>query len=298
MKLCNSFRFFLAALTLAAAPSSFAAYSCNVTATPSGMLLYYSTSANTSDAAGTVTLNCTRLTTDSATLGYRLLIDNGNNTSPVNRATGQARGLNTQVASTFINYGIFRNTAYSQTWDAPATGTTNVVTGSITFSGSNTSASLTRAFYLRVPSGQSTVPAGVYTDAPLVWACYPNATGCTNTASAPIEVTIGVGNQCIFNSTPGSINLNYPAFSATNQTASTNFIMRCTNALPYTLAISPTGGTIAGLTYTLALDSSSVTGTGLAQTRTITATMPSGQSGTCTVGTCSGSVTHTVTVTY
>lgn len=283
----------LAAIFLVAnTPSALAAYACSVTATSLGVL--YTSGANTDDT-GTVTLNCTRLTSDANSLTYRLYIDNGAN-STGSIATGQRRALRTTSAN-YLNYGIYRNAARSQHWRAPTTGTTNVVTGTLSF-GTATNASVSATYYLRVPSGQSSAPAGHYLDTLQASGRYPNSDAGTLTNLAPISLTIGVGNQCVFRTQPAGITLNYTSFSATAQTATTSFAMRCTNTLPYTLAISPASNTLLGLNYTVALDVSSSTGTGSNQTRTITATIPAGQSGTCATASCTASQVHTVTISY
>jgi hypothetical protein len=98
---------------------------------------------------------------------------------------------------------------------------------------------------------------------------------------------------------PGSVNLSYTSFQPVPANASTFYGVRCTTALPYTMALDATTGTLLGLTYTLALSpSSSGTGIGVTQTYSIIGTIAAGQSGTCPLGVCSGSQTRTLTLTW
>jgi hypothetical protein len=80
--------------------------------------------------------------------------------------------------------------------------------------------------------------------------------------------------------------------------ASTTYGVTCTLALPYTMALDATSGTILGLAYTLSLSQSSSTGTGAQQTFSVNGNMAGGQAGTCATATCSGSQARTITVTY
>ena len=68
--------------------------------------------------------------------------------------------------------------------------------------------------------------------------------------------------------------------------------------MPYTMALDATSGTLVGLTYGLALSQAAATGTGVAQSFSINGTIAAGQSGTCATGSCSGSATRTLTITY
>jgi hypothetical protein len=66
---------------------------------------------------------------------------------------------------------------------------------------------------------------------------------------------------------------------------------------------SPTTGTLIGLDYTLALSPAGGTGGGTGggspeSIHTITGTMAAGQAGTCAVGACTATQSHTLTITY
>ncbi|HSV46031.1 MAG TPA: hypothetical protein VLJ58_09595 [Ramlibacter sp.] len=147
------------------------------------------------------------------------------------------------------------------------------------------------------------------------------------TATGTFDVNITLTPKCEINTTNTAtgaavshLNLSYTSFQLADTTGSTNFGVRCTTSLPYSVSISnPTQlDSVLALNYTLNLTNSatyasgstgsiaSQTGTGLtAQTYYVHATIASGQSGTCAGPggtTCSNSAaadkTHTVTVTY
>jgi spore coat protein U-like protein len=111
-------------------------------------------------------------------------------------------------------------------------------------------------------------------------------------------VSVITTNACQIAVPPGSVNLNYTSFQAAAATANTSFGVRCTTALPYTMALDATSGTVLGLTYNLALSQSSGTGIGETQTYSINGSMAAGQVGTCSTASCSASQTRTLTITY
>ena len=97
---------------------------------------------------------------------------------------------------------------------------------------------------------------------------------------------------------------NYTSFGSA-QNPSSSFNVRCTNQLPYTLALDGTGSggttTALGLDYVLTLSSTSGTGDGNQQPYTISGSMIAGQSGTCALpnpGICSSTVGRQLTISY
>jgi len=283
-------------------------YSCNVSATSTGVVVDSST-ANP-DTNGTVTLNCTRNSAESTSLSYRIKADNGLYYSAQRRA-------NRSGSTDYMEYILQRGTtvgggaacANTTNWLAPATGNSNVITGTLNF-GSALSASATWGYCIRVPAlggftiggfintGYFAKPAGIYTDTVQITAQYPGTDGSPTTAPAALTYTIGLKGQCVFNSFPTSINFNYTSFSTTPQVSSNSFNLLCSSGEPWTAAVSPASGTGLGLNYTLSLGTTSGSGTGNVQAITLTGTMPAGQSGTCMTGSCSTSNAHTVTITY
>lgn len=112
-------------------------------------------------------------------------------------------------------------------------------------------------------------------------------------------LTVGVSNQCVFNTYPGNLSFNYTAFSATTQTSTTSFMLRCSSGLPWTISVSPNPAVLQGLRYTITPSPASGSGNGnTGQAVTLTGSMQAGQAGTCTGLTCAGTQAHTVFITY
>lgn len=271
-----------------------AAITCSIAA-QSLSVLYVST-AN-ADGQANLTVTCNRLSTDANKITYRVYVDNGLYATPSGSLTAQRRGLRSGSTGSYINYGIYRNSTRTQDWRFPPTGTTNVATGTINF-GASTSKSATHVYYLRVPSGQTGATTGNYLDSLNTYVRYPNADTGTLSSAAPISLGIAVGSQCIFSTTPGNIAMSYTSFRPNQLNSTTAFTKTCTSGLAYSIALSPTSGSALGLSYTLSVSSPSGSGNGSAQSHTITANMPAGQSGNCSVGTCTATLGHTVTITY
>lgn len=125
-------------------------------------------------------------------------------------------------------------------------------------------------------------------------------TAAAATATANFNVTATLTSLCTV-STPSAVAFTYTSFQAGPATATGGaFSVTCTGNLPYSLAVSAASGTVIGLAYTLSVPSGTQTGSGLAQNYSISGSMVAGQAGTCATSatTCSGSNTHTLTVTY
>ncbi|MBX3589209.1 MAG: spore coat protein U domain-containing protein [Ramlibacter sp.] len=283
-------------LLLAGAPA-WAAYDCNVSVTSVGVL--YTTSPVNQDANGTVTLTCTRASGDANSLTYRIKADNGLNPN------GTQRRVRRGATANRLDYFLRRGTAVggaascgnSSNWAAPVNGNGSVMRDTLAF-GASLTASATWGYCIRVRGNQGSPTAGSYTDTVQVFAQYPGTNAGALTSSASLNYTVGVSNQCVFNTFPNSLVFNYTSFSATPQVASQAFDLRCSNSLPWSLAVSPASNTLLGLAYTLGLSPASGTGTGNDQTITLTGTLPGNQSGSCASATCSASQPHVVTVTY
>lgn len=290
----------LAGLVAVTAAPAWAAYSCNVAATSVGVIY---TAANV-DTNGTVTLNCTRAGSDANTLTYRIKATDGIN------ATGAAPFRRARRAATanYLNYILRRGTAggaatcnNASNWRAPANGTTDVMTGTLNF-GAALSASVVWGYCIRVrgtAGGNPAAPtAGIYTDAFDVFAQYPNNNAGVLTSTVAANYTVGVNNQCVLNTFPTAMVFNYTSFSTTPQVLTRQFDLRCSNALPWSVAVSPASSTLMGLNYTLARSPVSGTGNGADQVITLTGTLPAGQAGTCANANCSATQPHVVTITY
>ena len=278
-------------------PPAVAAYSCTVAASSTGLIYQTPTPR---DVNGTATLTCTRAPSDSNSLTYRLKATDGNNAS----GTSPYRRVRLGSTSNYLFYSLRRSSSCNNNtnWRAPGTGTTDVQTGTLSF-GSSLVASATLNYCIRVrvgAGGNAASPAaGVYTDTFNVFAQYPNSNAGALSPNAPVIMTVGVSNQCVFNTYPGSLVFNYSAFSTSAQTASTSFVLRCSTGLPWNITVSPSSTTLLGLRYQIAPTPSSGSGNGnTGQAVTLTGTMPAGQAGTCATGTCVDSRAHTVFINY
>jgi len=194
-----------------------------------------------------------------------------------------------------INYNLYRDSLCGSTWTRnnsrrlpnPAPGTMNL-SGFIP-------TSVTVPYWGCIPAGQNR-PAGIYTDTTTM--TLYSGTGNTLMATATFPVTIHVRSTCAITTSPGTVTFNYTSYGpAINPT--TTIGLTCTSSLPYTVALdAPTTGTLLGLNYSLALSLASDTGSGTEKSHTITGTMAAGQAGTCNVGVCSATQSHTLTITY
>jgi spore coat protein U-like protein len=273
----------VAALLFAfAAAPSFATITCNVTAT-SISTVYSPTVATDNVSTGSYTISCTRLATDANSLAWSLAANNGQ----------QAGGGNNRVQSAAGNryaYDLYTDSSHANKWQNATR-----FTGTLSF-GASLSASVTGSFDLVVFGSQTVQPASTYNDT--VTVTLRNTANNNTLDTSPFTVTVITTNSCQIYTPPGNINLAYTSFQASAATANTSFGVRCTTALPYTMALDATSGTIVGLNYTLALSQTSATGNGVTQNHSVNGSIASGQAGTCPTASCSGSQTRTLTVTY
>lgn len=283
---------------LVMSPLSHAAYSCTVTATSAGALYETPTPR---DVTGSATLTCTRSSGDANSLTYRLKADDGLN---ANATTAPYRRVRLPSTSNYLYYALRRGATCNNNtnWRAPTTGTTDVETGTLNFGAALTaSATLSYCIRVRVNAGNNPASptAGVYSDTFNVFAQYPNGDAGALSANAPVVMTVGVNNQCVFNTYPGNLSFNYTAFSATAQTSTTSFMLRCSSGLPWTISVNPSPAVLQGLQYTITPSPASGSGNGnTGQSVTLTGSMPAGQAGTCNGPTCSSTQAHTVFITY
>jgi spore coat protein U-like protein len=272
------------ALLLLAANAQ-AAISCNISS--SGFTTAYNPAAASQNITQSqFTVTCQRnLGTDPTTQDFSAEADTG---------TTARFGANT------INYDLFRDSLCGSRWTTFNSRRLPIPTpGTMTLSGSIPT-SVTVAYWGCIPTGQSR-PAGIYTDTTTMYLY--SGTGNTLMASATFPVAIHVSSTCNITTTPASLVFNYVSFGPLiNPT--TTLGVKCTNLLPYTVALdSPTTGTLIGLDYSLALSPAGGTGGGTGggspeRIHTITGTMAAGQAGTCAVGACTATQSHTLTITY
>jgi spore coat protein U-like protein len=245
---------------------------------------------DTSDtvATGSYTVSCTRLASDPNTFNWQLGANNG-----LQPGGGGQNRVQMGAAANRYDYELYRLTPYVNPNRWQDGGATRF-TGTINF-GASLMASQSGAFDLRLPAGQPADPAGIYTDT--VTVTVRNGSG-GMLSQTTFNVSIITNASCTLTSPIGNLNLSYTSFQPAPAAASRNFSVNCTTAMPYTMALDATSGTLVGLTYGVALSQSAATGTGVAQTFSINGTIAAGQSGTCATGSCSGSATRTLTITY
>jgi len=279
-------RILFGALLLLCAPLAGAAIACTVTLT-AVFVVYDPTSAVQNVTTGSYTVSCTRALADPNTQGWTLGVNNGSNfgagSKRVQRTGAQRYTYTTYRLSPYVAGNVWTDTA------------TTRFTGTLSF-GSSLAASASGAFDMVMAAGQGAQPAGTYTDT--LTATLRNTAGTTTFDTTAFGITVRTDNQCQVSVPPGNVSFAYTSFQNVAANASTSFGIRCTTALPYTMALDATSGTLLGLTYTLALSSAASSGTGATQTHSVNGTIAANQAGTCASAVCSGSQTRTLTLTW
>ena len=274
-----------AALVCLAASTAHAAYVCNVSVT-NVSLAFVPTIAATNVMTGSYTINCTRLGSDPNVLNWSLANNNG----------GAGAGGNNfaNLGGNTYQYDTYFPGSLTNKWGS---GAALRFTGAMNFGGS-LNASASGSFDVVVVGTQAVGPTGTYTDT-VGLRLRNTSTGATIGANpiASFVVSLVTSNYCQISVSPGDLNFTYTSFQVAAATASTTYGVRCT-LIPYTMSLDATSGTLLGLTYNLSLSTSSTTGTGVTQTHTINGSIAGGQAGTCATGSCSGSQTRTLTITY
>ena len=267
---------------------AFAAINCSLSAQGAAGIAYDPLALAATDTTASVSLSCTRLTSDPATLSWSLGADNGL------FAGGQQRNARIAGGTGQIAYDLHRNASYTAVW---RDGTSTRITGTLAF-GSATTASTSIPFYLRIAARQ-TASFGAYADTVTLRFYNGTGGGATQIATANLGIGINVPATCSISSAPGTVALAYTSFQTSASTATTSFAVTCTSGAPYTMSLDQTTGTLLGLTYSLAIaPAGSRLGSGTAQSATITGTIPGGQSGTCALGSCIATETRVLTITY
>jgi hypothetical protein len=126
-----------------------------------------------------------------------------------------------------------------------------------------------------------------------------SAEAATTTPPSSFNVTANLTSVCSITNAPADVVFTYTSFQAGPSTATGGgFTVKCTNNLPYTMALDSGGGTVIGLAYTISIPTGTQTGSGADQPYTVSGSMVGGQGGNCALATCSGTQIHTLTVTY
>ena len=236
---------------------------------------------------GTVTFSCTRSAVGDPTSVILASSSGLNPTGTIARA---------QLGANFIQYDGYKDSACSSLWTNPTIANSIPVT----LLPVTISQPVTVSFWGCITLSGQVVPAGTYTDSVQM--------GVFSTIGAPLSpqpfFSVSILNPavCSITSIQNIAFGTYVAFQITALVSPVaNAVVNCTSKLPYTMALDTTSGVVIGLNYSLATSwtaGSQLRGTGPGQTYTITGTMPSGQAGTCSTSSCSGSDTRTLTITY
>jgi spore coat protein U-like protein len=278
---------------LLAAPTAWSAMSCSLVSNPPQLKVIYNYFP-AADLMGAVDMTCTKAANDDR----RPTIWIGMTQTPAGRTATLDTGGST------IGYEIFHGSYTAGTWTStggvpPGSNTNGAVTERLDF-GTRGGTSLTESytFYLRVPLLQIK-PVGVYLDTVPVTLHLDNANGAI-LGTATLPVYISIPRSCRFSTPPSGINVNYPAFSPTAVTGASNFAMTCTQGTTYTIALDTNRSVVptVQLRYGLTLSAGSATGTAVAQPYTVNISVDPGQAGRCSGGTCTGTDTRTLTVSY
>lgn len=262
-------------------PAAQAAITCTSISSPGGSLNYVNAST-TGSVQSYFTVSCTRsATTDPMSITYDVLADNGGN--PQGQANRAA------LAGAFVRYDVYTSATCATLWKS-----NKAISDTITWTG-NTTGTVTKQtpFWICTPTAQTVTTSGLFTDAVTMTLTYNNNVTRTGT----IPVSIFAPASCSFTTFPADISLTYAAFGPLVSQSST-FSVTCNSGMPYTIATDVAEGVLTGVRYLLGLSATTTNGTGVAQTHSITATIPAGQAGTCGTGTCAGTSTHTLTITY
>lgn len=265
---------------LAITGTAHAVITCSISS-PGFSAAYVPSNAGTNITQTNFSVTCVRgAAGDATTLSYAVAADNGLH------ATGQ----NNRAASgaSFIRYDLYRDSACGGQWRG---GGANSFSGlSMTLVGFTPTTQQT-TYWGCVLAGQTAVPAGTYNDT--VTMTMSGGASATNT----LPVTIVTPSSCSVSTAPGTLTFDYIAFGSAIS-PSTSFAVNCTSLLPYTMALDAVTGTAFGLNYTLALSAAGGTGSGVAQSYTVDGAMAAGQPGTCASGSCTSTVSRTLTISY
>ena len=263
----------------------------------------FSTAINTLTSAvpnvtqGLISFTCTRTAAGDPT-SLLLRANNGVN------ATGQSNRARRVAFTNYILYEGYQDSACATMWTRNNNATAIPFT-LLSITGTAQPVNLSFWGCITTLAGQA-ITAGTYTDTvtmrvrsvtPAAWYT------ANNVATFPVSITIQA--TCSIPS-PGNIAFTYAAFGPAVDASST-FNINCSDSLPYTMSLDAYSGVIAGLHYDLNINTAppragslpvNSRGTGAVQTHTIYGNMLAGQAGTCTTGTCPGSQSRTLTITY
>ena len=262
-----------------------ASVSCSIAVSNIGPIGYVPATAAANITQSSFTLTCTPSNNGSTGI-YTFQIGSAN------------AGVATFGGNT-LTYNVYRDSSCSLAWGT--TNATNTIGVTLNLATANVAVtSAAQNFWACVPGLQSK-PAGTYvdTDSLTLTGTAPSPPGSATLAGSPKTFTVSILTPATCSvTTPSTVSFSYTSFQAGIASASGGaFNVNCTSTLPYTMSVSPTGGTLLGLNYTVSV-SAGGTGTGANQAQTVSGSMAAGQAGTCSTAGCMASNPHTVTVSY
>lgn len=273
-------RWLLIACAVFACLSARAITCSSITSTGVSMTYYNRTSML---MQGTFTATCTRTAGDpSSSVTYDVTVNDGAN--PTNQGGNRAF-----LGSGSVKYDLYTDSGCATLWNG-----TNKISATISWPGNKTDTRTQQSSYwLCIPTQAVGGSGGTYTDTVTMTLAY--AGGASITGNIPVDIFAPA--NCSISTQPGTIALNYVALGP-QVSNSTTFSVTCTTGMPFTVAPNVPEGVLVNVRYILSLNKSSSNGQGVPETFTVTATIPGGQAGTCTGGTCTASQTHTIVISY
>jgi Spore Coat Protein U domain len=275
---------------LAISQNAQAVVSCSAAATLPASAYDAMTAVTTT---GSVTVTCTRAASDPSDTAVGYVRSGG--TGVVTYTIG-ADGVNTgnTIAVSGVNqlnYSLFRPPSFSTVWSQA-----NVTLGTVSFGTGQTSASNTTSFTMNVPAGRWNSPAGPYTELVTVFLTY----GTTNSTTS-FTNSVTVSAICTFPTPP--IDLDFGTYNSLTTgpalVATSGFQIRCTRGVVYSFGFDVATSTIPGVNLNYSLTSpAGGTSPNAAVNLNIVGSMPSGQSGTCSTASCTGSQPRTLILSY
>ncbi len=294
----NLTRVLLCGALLLSANIVHAAITCSITS--SGFAsAYVPSTAAMNITQSSFTMTCQRNAAgDPTSITYGVRNDNGlHETGTQNRA---------QIGATTnrILYDLFANSGCSVVWRNNAA---NDIVDTIPVLTGFAPSSKTTNYWGCIPGSQTGLATGTYTDTVTMTARLGAAGTGAVLDTGTFPVSIFNPSSCTISTAPGAVNFGTYTALGTFKNANTPFSATCTNLLPYSISLDAVSGVIVGLNYTLAIglvadtggtNPYNSTGNGIAQTYFVNGNMAAGQAGTCAIGSCSGTVIRTLTITF
>ena len=292
----RTIRLFIAIALICSGGYAQAAITCSSAPTSAGFSTAYLSAGVVPNITqgGNITFTCTRgLSGDSTSILLRA--DNG-----LKLCLGATNQASFGVITSCISYAGYQDGGCTVLW----TGNSNATSIAVTLASILTPQTITKSFWgcITVAGQAPAAGAGTYTDTVTMTLRDTSGVLLAGVSAGTFPASITYPATCTITSVADVNFGTYVAFRNTPLVSlAANLVIDCTNQLPYSMALDATSGVVVGLNYSLATSwvaNSQLRGTGPGQIYTITGTMPTGQAGTCSTGTCTGSDTRTLIVTY